>query len=145
MPAAQAVEKLWRWMMLHLIFMTRDINITNLDPVIKFWSSSSKSTQFSKTIPISTIIIKSCEMEISISLWGWKKIKEKYNSDIIRIFQCRESYCRTNTRVRRKKLSKRSTTQRIKVMEWSLKVNSLSKVDWVNLLYDLLHTSSLFT
>ena len=62
--------------MFNLIFKTRDINITNLSPVKKF-GSSSKSTQFSKTISISTIIIKDSVMKISIPLLRLKENKRK--------------------------------------------------------------------
>ena len=47
---------------------------------------------------------------------------------MIRIFQWRESHIRANTRVRRKKKSKRARLSRVTVQDPSRKVNHLSKV-----------------
>ena len=47
---------------------------------------------------------------------------------MIRVFQWRESHCRTNTSARRKKEIQKSRTVRITVWDPSGKVNYLSKV-----------------
>ena len=49
---------------------------------------------------------------------------------MIRISQWRESHCRTNTSIRRKKQIQKSRTMRITVWDLSRKVNHLSKVIW---------------
>ena len=50
--------------------------------------------------------------------------------NMIRIYQWRESHCRANTSVRRKKEIQKSRTMRITVWDPSRKVNHLSKVIW---------------
>ena len=93
----------------------RDIYISsNLNPFTKF-SSSSRSTKFkdilpwnisqmiTKTISISTGIVISYVMKWGILLWIWWKVNGNWDNNMIRISQWRESHCRTNTSVRRKK------------------------------------------
>ena len=107
--------KLWRWMRLDLIFPMRDIYINyNLNPLTKF-TSSSRSTKCKdirpwnisqmilKTVLISTRIVLSYSMKQGILLWIWWKVNGNWDNNIIWISQWRESHCRTNTSVRRKK------------------------------------------
>ena len=107
--------KPYRWMRLDLIFSMRDIYInSNLNPSSKF-TSSSRSTKIKdilprnisqiikKIIPISTRIVISYAMKWDIPLWIWWKVNGNWDYKMIRISQWRESHCRTNTSVRRKK------------------------------------------
>ena len=89
----------------NLILSMRDIyiNSSNLIPLAKF-PSSSRSTEFkdilpksisqmiTKTIPISTRIVTCYAIKQGILLWIWWKVNGK-----------KESHCRTNTSIRRKK------------------------------------------
>ena len=108
--------KPWRRVRLDLIFSMRDIYVnSNLNPHTKF-TSSSRSTEFkdilpwnisqmiTKTIPISTRIVA---MKRGIPLWIWWKVNGNWDNNTIKVSQWRESHCRTNTSIRRKK-SKRA-------------------------------------
>ena len=104
--------KPWRWARLDLMLSMRDIYInSNLKSLTKF-TSSSRSTRFKdvpwnisqmsmKTVPISMRIVISYVMKQGILFNG------NWDNNIIRIYQWREIYCRTNTSIRRKK-SKRT-------------------------------------
>ena len=106
--------KLWRWLRLDLVLLMRDIYISsNLKPLTKL-TSSSKSSEFNnisshgislikKTIPISTRTVISYAMKWGISLWIWWKVNGKWDNNVIRISQWRESHRRVNTSIRRKK------------------------------------------
>ena len=96
----------------------KDICINSkLNPFTKF-TTSSRSTKLkdtlpwnfsqmiTKTIPISTRIVIRSAMKRGILLWIWWKVNGNWDN-MIRISQWRESHCRTNTSVRRKK-SKRA-------------------------------------
>ena len=72
---------------------------------------------------------KRCD-ERNIPLWISWKVNGNWDKDMIRIYQCRESDCRTNTSVRRKKYIQKSRTMRITAWYPSGKVNHLSKVIW---------------
>ena len=48
-----------------------------------------------------------------IPLWIWWKVNETWDNNINRIYQWRESHCRTTTSVRRKKEIQKSKTLRI--------------------------------
>ena len=111
--------KAWRWVKLDLIFCMRDRFInSNLNPLTKL-NSSSRSTEFkdippwkiseivTKTIPMSTKIVISSAMKQGIPLRIWSKVNGNWANNLITISQWRESLCRTNTSVRRKK-SKRA-------------------------------------
>ena len=104
-------RKPWRW----VILLVRDIYInSNLNPLKKF-TSSTRSTEFKdilpwnisqmimKTIPISTRIVISYAMKWSIPLWISWKVTGNWDNNMIRISQWRESLCRANASVRRKK------------------------------------------
>ena len=119
-------------MRLHLIYMMRNLYInSNLETLIKF-SSNCRSTEFKdiipwniskmipKTISIHTRIVISCEMRRSNSFWVRRKVNGNWDNSMIRIWRWRESYCRTNTRVRRR-------TARVTVSDSSRKRNYLSK------------------
>ena len=106
--------KPWRWVRLNLIFSMRDIYInSNLNQFTEF-TSSSRSTKFkdillwnisqaiTKTVPISTRIVRSCVMKWGISMWIWWKANGNWDKNMIRISQLRESHCRTNISIRRK-------------------------------------------
>ena len=135
-------RKPWRSVRLELIFSMRDIYInSNLNPLTNF-TSSSRSTKFkdifpcnisqliTKTVPISTRIVISYAMKRSILLLiGWK-VNGNWHNNTIRISQWRESHCRTNTSIRRKKQIQKSRTMRIAAWDPSRKFNHLSKVIW---------------
>ena len=108
-------SKLWTWVRLDLIFSMRNVYInSNLNPLTKF-TSSSRSTKFkyippwnisqmiTKTIPISTRTVISFEMKQGIPLSIWWKVNGNTDNNMMGISQWRESHCRTNTSVRRKK------------------------------------------
>ena len=83
----------------------------NLTPLTKF-TGSSRSTEFTyilswnipkmimKTIPIITRIVISYEMKQGIPLWIWWKVNGNWDINMIKIFQLKESICRTNTSIR---------------------------------------------
>ena len=110
-----AAEKLWRWVRFELILTMRDIYINlNLNPLTKF-PSSNRSTEFKnilpwnisqmtmKTIPICRKIVISHAVKQGIPFWVYWKVNGNWDSNMIRIFQWRESHCRTNNSVRRNK------------------------------------------
>ena len=72
---------------------------------------------------------KLCD-ETGISFWVWWKVNGNWDNNMIRISQWRESHCRTNTSIRRKKEIQKSRTIRITVRDQSRKVNHLNKVIW---------------
>ena len=87
--------KPWRWVRLDLILSMRDIN-SKLNSPTKF-TSSSRSTEFKDILPcIISQIIKN-------TLWIWWKVNKNWDSNMVRISQLRESHCRTNTSIIRKK------------------------------------------
>ena len=100
--------KTWRWARLVLIF----------------------SQMITKTIPICMRIVISYAMKRGIPLWILRKANGNWDNNMIKISQWRESDCRTNTSIRRKKEIKKSRTMRITVWGPSRKVNHLSKVIW---------------
>ena len=101
--------KPWRWVRLDLILTMRDRYInSNLNPLTKF--TSSRSTQFKdispwnisqmithKDVPVSTRIVISYAMKWGIPLWIWSKVNGKWDNNMIRISQWRESHRRANT------------------------------------------------
>ena len=107
--------KPWRRGGFDLILTMKDIYInSNLNPLTKFTSSSrsiefkdirpwSISQMITKTIPISMTKVISYVMKRGIPLWIWWKIYGDWDNNMIRISQWRESHCRTNTSVRKKK------------------------------------------
>ena len=107
--------KPWRWMRLDLIFSMRDIYINSNPNLLTKFTSSSKSTKLKdilawnisqmskKTIQISTRIVMTYAMKQGIPLWIWWKVSWNWDNNMIRISQWRESHCRTNTSIRRKK------------------------------------------
>ena len=124
-------------------YFLRDICInSNLNPLTRFSSSSSRSTKFKdilpwnipqmimKTISISTRIVISYAMKWGIPLWIWWKVNGNWDNNMIRIFQQRESHCRRNTSVRRNKQIQKSRTVTVTVWDPIRKVNHLSKVIW---------------
>ena len=104
-----------------------------LNPLTKF-TSSNRSTEFkdilpwnisqmiTKTVPISTRVVISNAMKRSIQLWIWWKVNGNWDNNMIRISLWRESHCKTNTSVRRKKWIQKSRTMRIQVWDPSRKV-----------------------
>ena len=144
--------KPWGWVRFDLILPMRDIYInSNLNPLTKFISSST-STEFNnifplnisemitKTILISRTIVISYAMKWGILFWVYWKVNGNWDNNMIRISQWRESHCRTNTSVRRKKEIQKSRTMRITVWDPRRKVNYLSKVIW-----DIIITITEFT
>ena len=96
--------KPWRSVRLDLILSMRDIYInSNLNQLTKF-TSSSRSTDFkniltwnisqiiTKTVPISTRIVKSNERRWGIPLWISWKININWDNNMIRISQRRENH-----------------------------------------------------
>ena len=90
--------KPWRWVRFDLILTMRDIYInSNLNPLTKFTSSNSRSTEFkyilpwniyqmiTKTIPISARIAISYAMKWSILLWVCCKVNINWDNNMIRI------------------------------------------------------------
>ena len=133
--------KTWKWVMLELILSMRDIHINaNLNPLTKF-TSSSRSIEFkdilswnisqmiTKTIPISTTIVISNAMKWGILLWIWWKVNGNWYN-MIRISQWRESHCRTDTSIRKKKEIQKGRAERITAWDPSWKVNHLIKLVW---------------
>ena len=107
--------KPWRRVRLYLRLLMRDIYISsNLNTLTKF-TSSSRSTKskdilpwnisqmITNTIPNRSRIVISYVMKQGIPLWIWWKVNGNWDNNLIRIFQCMENHCRTNTIFRRKK------------------------------------------
>ena len=80
------------------------------------------------TVPISTRIIISYVMKGGILFLVCWKVNGNRDDNMIRIFQWRESQCKTNTSIRRKKEIQKSRTVRVTVRGPSRKVSDLSKV-----------------
>ena len=122
---------------------------SNLNLLTKF-TSSSRCTEFidilpcnisqliMKTIPISTRIIISYMMKQGILFSVYWKVNWNWDN-MIRISQWRESHCRTNTSVRRKKKIQKSKTVRVTVRDPNRKVNHLSTIIWDKKNYNILH------
>ena len=134
--------KPWRWVRLDLILAIRDIYMnSNLTSLTKFINSN-RSTVFkdifpwnisqmiTKTIPISTRIVISYAMKRDIMLLIWWRVNVNCDNNMIRNSEWRESHCRTNNSVRRKKEIQKSRTVRVTAWNPSGKVNHLSKVAW---------------
>ena len=111
---------------------------SSLNPLTKF-TGSSRSTQFKdisshgmslKTVPISMRIVISNAMKWGIPLGIWWKVNGNWDNNMIRISQWRESHCRTNTSIRRKKEIQKSRTVRITVWDLIRKVSHLVEVIW---------------
>ena len=107
----------------------RDIYINCIfNPLTKF-TSSSRSTEFKdilpwnisqmimKTIPINTRIVISHAMKRGIWFWVWWKVNGNWDSNMIKISQCRESHCRTNTSIRKKKYIQKNSIVRATVRQ----------------------------
>ena len=135
-------KSLWTWVRFHLILTRRDIYINpNLNPLTKF-TSSRRSTEFkdtlpwnisqmiTKTIPISTTIVISYAMNQGILLWLYWQVNGNWDNNMITISQRRESHCKTNTCVRKKKQIQKSKTVGVAVRDSSRTVNHLSKMIW---------------
>ena len=69
-------------------------------------------------------------MKRGIRLWLRWKVNGSWDNNMTRIFQWRESHCRTNTSVGRKKEIQKSKFVRFTVWDPSRKVNHLSNVVW---------------
>ena len=127
--------KPWRWVRFHLIVTMRDIYInSNLNPLTKFTEFKdifplNISQMIMETILISTRIVISYAMKQGIPSWVYWKVNGNWEN-MTRISQWRESHCRTNSSVRRKKEIQKSRTVKVTVRDPSRKVNHLSKVIW---------------
>ena len=117
-------------MRLDLILAIRDIYMnSNLTSLTKFINSN-RSTVFkdifpwnisqmiTKTIPISTRIVISYAMKRDIMLLIWWRVNVNCDNNMIRNSEWRESHCRTNNSVRRKKEIQKSRTMRITTREY---------------------------
>ena len=82
------------------------------------------SNDHKDTIAISMRIVISYAMKWDILLRIWWKVNGNWDNNIFRIFQWRESHCRTNTSVWRKKEIQKSRTMIITV--WDLSRNDLT-------------------
>ena len=89
-------------------------------------SSHGASQMITKTIPISSRIVKSYAMKCGISFWLWWKVNGNWKKNMISISQWMESYCKTNTRVGRKKEIQMNRTVKVTVRNPTRKV----KVTW---------------
>ena len=138
MAAAQAAENHGdEWCL-----TCRNIYISsNLNPLTKFTRSSRNikfkdilpwniSQMITKTVPISTRIDTSHAMKQDIPFQIWQKACRNWDNNTIKTSQWRESYCRTNTTMRRKKEIQKSGTMRITVWDLSRKVNHLKNIIW---------------
>ena len=134
--------KPWRWVRLDWIFYVRDIySNSNLKLLTKF-TNSSRSTEFEdvlswnispmnmKTFPISIRIAINYVMKRGIPLWVWWKVCGNCDSNMTRNSQWRESHCRTNYSIKKKKEIQKSKNKRITVWDPIRKVNHLKKVIW---------------
>ena len=122
-----------------LILVIRDKYINfDLNPLTKF-TSSNKSTEFQ--IPSHGASLKwswrpsqsaqglSYAIKWGILFWVYWKINGDWNNNMIRISQWRESRCRTNTCIKRKKEVQNNRTVRVTVQDPSRNVH-LSKIIW---------------
>ena len=85
---------------------------SNLKPLKKL--TSSRRTEFknifpwnisqmiTKTVPANTRIVISCAMKQGIPFWVSPKLDGNWDNNMIWISHWRESYCRPNTRVRKR-------------------------------------------
>ena len=118
----------------------KDIYInSSMNPLTKF-TSSSRNTEFKDILPWSicqtirkTILIRTRIVICYVMKWAScfefiGKSMETENNNTIGISQWRESQCKTNTSIRRKKEIQRSKTLRLTVREPSRKLNHLSKI-----------------
>ena len=120
----------------------RDIYISSNLNSLKNFTKSRRSTEFKnilswkisqmimKTILFSTRIVMSHAVEHCLPFWVCWKVNGNWDNNMIRISQWNESYCRTNTSIRRKKWIQLSRTVSVTVRDSSRKVSHLSKVIW---------------
>ena len=116
--------KPWWWVRFELIFPMRDICINS--SLNTEFTKSSRSTKFkyilpwnisqmiTKNVPISKRIVISYSIKWRIPLWSQWKLRH----NMIRSSQWRQSHCRTNTSIRRKKKIQKSRTMIITI--WDL-------------------------
>ena len=110
--------KPWRWLRFYLILTMRDDKgyMHQFQPRVtcKVLKQQQRTESkyillwnflqlIMKTIPISTIIIESCEMKKMIPHWVQRNVNGNWGNNPIRISLRRESHCRTNTRIKRNK------------------------------------------
>ena len=111
----------------------------NLNPLTKFaatetlefkgifpWNISQIITE---TVPVSMRIVIGYVIKQGIPFWFWWKVHENWNNNV-RIPLSRESHCRTNTSIKRKKEIQKSRTVRVTVRDPSRKVYHMSRVIW---------------
>ena len=129
----------FKWVRFDLILMMGDIYInSNLNPLAKFTSSSSRSTEFKDNFPwiMSQIIKKTYQQDNVISyamkrgilFWAYGKVNGNWDNNIIRTSQWRERNCRTNINV-----CSTIPFGTLRVSDPSRTVNNLSKVIWSHL------------
>ena len=88
------------------------------------------SKMIKKIVIVSTRIVISYAMKQGIPMSIWWKVNGNWDNKMIRISQCRESHCRTNSSVTRKKEIQKSRIIRITLWNPSRKVNPLGNVIW---------------
>ena len=86
--------------------------------------------KWSQRLPVSTRIVIGYAMKWGILFWVWWKVNGNWDNNMIRISQWRESHCRTNTSIRRKKSIQKNWNVRITVWDPIRKVNHLSRIIW---------------
>ena len=114
---------MWQSYSIHLNSLTKFSTISRSSKM-KDILPQTISQMITKTVTISTRIVASCEKKKGISFWVWRKVNGNCDKYVTRISQCRESYSRTNTMVRRNKGINKSRNS-------SSKIDHLSKVIWV--------------
>ena len=80
------------------------------------------SQMITKTVLISTRIFICSALKRDIPYFVWQKLNGNWGNNMIRIFQWRESHCRTNTKVRVKNQIQKIRTVRVTVRPPSRKV-----------------------
>ena len=107
--------KPWRWRMLDMILMMRDIYINSRLNSFTEFTSNNRSTDSKdilpwsisqiiiETIPITKRTVKIYVMKQHIRFWVWPKVNGNWENNMIRFSQWKKSPCRRNNSVRRKK------------------------------------------
>ena len=84
---------------------------------------------FTEIISVSTRIIELCDEKALVFDFEGNSVEtDNHMINMIRVCQMRESHCRANTRIRRKRSTQKSRTMRNTVRNTSGKVNHSSKV-----------------
>ena len=127
-------------MRLDLIFTVRDIYISSKLNLRTKFNRSRRSTEFKDILPwnISQIITKTIQIHKSIVIsftvkrgilfWVCRKVNGNWESNMIRIFQWKERYCRAITWVRVNKQIQKNRTVRVTVKDPNRKFKYLNSL-----------------